>query len=203
MDEKRFCTAVIMSTTHQSSSSLTSEELTALCATRFRLGECVVDPDKGLILRDGQSHRLQSLQMRVLCFLCQNSDRDVDREELGQAVWGAQHVSDQSVQNAVSAIRRGLNDSHLSPSYIATTRNRGYRIIADIEALNVRRESAFAGFCVEHRYKIIAATAGLVAIIGLWSMRNGSEWNDLARFLQDNPGRWDVIVSDENDETDS
>lgn len=155
-----------------------------------------MDPNKGLIIRDGQSHRLQSLQMRVLCFLCRNADRDVDRDELALAVWGVTHVSEQSVQNAVSAIRRGLNDSHLSPSYIATSRNRGYRIIAPIEAIESAQPDTIFAFFTRHWRLLVVAFVALVATLG-WSLRDGSGWSELARFLQGNPGQWEVIVSDE------
>ena len=71
--------------------------------------------------------------MAVLWRLIEAEGRVVSKEELIAAAWNGGIVSDHSVANAVSDLRRALGDDSREPRYIETIPKRGYRLAAPVE----------------------------------------------------------------------
>src|SRR3954468_683311 len=67
----------------------------------------------------------------VLAYLLRNRGRVVSRKELLDAVWPGLSVSPNSLNQAITAIRRVLHDD--DESYVRTVHSRGYRFIAPVE----------------------------------------------------------------------
>jgi Tol biopolymer transport system component/DNA-binding winged helix-turn-helix (wHTH) protein len=70
----------------------------------------------------------------TLLVLVRNHERAVGKEELIHAVWPNSFVSDDSLVQNISAIRRALGDDSSQPQYIVTLARRGYRFIHTVEA---------------------------------------------------------------------
>ena len=98
----------------------------------FRVGEWLVNPAAGEILRGAESVRLEARAMLLLLYLAQHPGEVVSIEELLNQVWRGVVVSPDSVYQAVASLRRQLGDDPRQPTYIATVPRLGYRLVATV-----------------------------------------------------------------------
>lgn len=116
--------------------------------------------------------------MAVLVALAERQGETVRREEVIDAVWGGASGADQSLNNAVSLLRRALGDADESRRLIQTVPKQGYRLCAPVEpegdpaasqtvACNIDSAlSRNAGAHARHwRYGVLAGALAIVAII--------------------------------------
>jgi DNA-binding winged helix-turn-helix (wHTH) protein len=68
---------------------------------------------------------LQPKVCDLLAHLLQNQDRVVTRQELFDALWPEEVVSDDALQWLIAAARRAVGDSGRAQQLIKTIRNRG------------------------------------------------------------------------------
>jgi DNA-binding winged helix-turn-helix (wHTH) protein/alpha-beta hydrolase superfamily lysophospholipase len=96
----------------------------------YRFGPFELDLVGGRLTRDGQEVRLRPKAFEVLQLLVENPARLVAKDELLDAVWQGRFVSDDSLTQALSDIRRALGDE---AGMIVTVPKRGYRLDAAVE----------------------------------------------------------------------
>jgi TolB-like protein/DNA-binding winged helix-turn-helix (wHTH) protein len=138
----------------------------------FRVGAWLVDPKSGQIARDGESLRVDDRSMRLLVCLAQHAGRTVTIDQLLDEVWAGAVVSQDSVYQAVTSLRRLLGDDRREPAYIATVPRQGYRLVASVAAEvgpaisaraasspSLRRFGLFAGCAA-----VVAAGLGFVVL---------------------------------------
>ncbi|WP_105902487.1 winged helix-turn-helix domain-containing protein [Vibrio gangliei] len=84
---------------------------------------------------DSNVVRLGSNESRILLILIENSNQVVSRDQLHEYVWRDQgfQVDDSSLTQAISTLRKMLQDSTKSPQFVKTVPKRGYQLIAEIE----------------------------------------------------------------------
>ena len=70
--------------------------------------------------------------LQALTFLIEHRNRFVSRAELMQELWPDVHVTDASITQCISELRRALDDSARTPRYIETRVKYGYRFIATL-----------------------------------------------------------------------
>ena len=68
----------------------------------------------------------------TLLVLIRNRNRLVRKDELMSAVWADSFVSEDSLTQNITALRRALGDDSHQPEYISTIPRRGYRFIAPL-----------------------------------------------------------------------
>ena len=71
-------------------------------------------------------------QWELLCYFLKKPEELLTKEQLFEAIWPGQVVSDDAIFRAVRLLRTALGDSATSPSFIETVHGRGYRFIAQI-----------------------------------------------------------------------
>jgi transcriptional activator of cad operon len=98
----------------------------------LRIGEWRLDPQLGQLTRADRSLRLEARTLRLLIFLANRAGETVSVEELLDNVWSGVVVTQDSVYQAVTALRRLLGDDAKQPTYIATVPRLGYRLIAPV-----------------------------------------------------------------------
>lgn len=97
------------------------------------------DPALGTDTADGGAPRgQQSLEprlMKLLCLLAADAGRVVERQQLIDALWPRVVVNDNSLNRAVSDLRKALqtSDGHI---WIQTIPKRGYRLCAHVQTLH-------------------------------------------------------------------
>ncbi|GAK82929.1 transcriptional activator ToxR [Vibrio ponticus] len=107
--------------------------------TKFILAnKFTFDPNNNsLVELDNEStvFRLGSNESRVLLLLAENANSVVTRNELHDFVWREQgfEVDDSSLTQAISTLRKVLNDSTKSPKFVKTAPKRGYQLICSVE----------------------------------------------------------------------
>ncbi|MGE3401834.1 MAG: winged helix-turn-helix domain-containing protein [Vicinamibacterales bacterium] len=71
----------------------------------------------------------------TLVVLLRHRGRVVGKEELVRHVWGDTVVSEDSLSQSISILRRALGDDRHHAEYVATVARRGYRFIAPVEEI--------------------------------------------------------------------
>jgi len=98
----------------------------------LRIGDWRLDPQTGQLTRGGQQERLEARPLRLLQYLANRAGETVSVEELLDNVWTGVVVTQDSVYQAVTALRRLLGDDARNPRYIATVPRLGYRLVAKV-----------------------------------------------------------------------
>jgi TolB-like protein/DNA-binding winged helix-turn-helix (wHTH) protein/Tfp pilus assembly protein PilF len=104
-------------------------------ASRLRVGEWLVEPDRDVLIRGAQTVKLEPRTMRVLVHLAERSREVVSQSELEDSAWVGVIVTPESVYQSVAQLRRVLGDDVRKPRYIETVPRKGYRMIAAVERL--------------------------------------------------------------------
>lgn len=108
--------------------------------TRFSAG-ITINRALGSLQKQGQSIRITPVNMKVLWVLLAASGEVLSRQDIYQAVWGDQVVSDDALTRAISDLRQALKKLDASQDYIQTVPKKGYRWLHAMGAEPVRTES--------------------------------------------------------------
>lgn len=98
----------------------------------FIVGGWLVQPSQDRMTRDGASVHLRPRAMDVLVCLASRAGTTVSREELIDAVWAKEFVSDAALKTAVYELREAFKDHCRTPKVIETIPKRGYRLVAEV-----------------------------------------------------------------------
>ncbi|OLQ91931.1 transcriptional regulator [Vibrio panuliri] len=107
--------------------------------TKFNLAnKFIFDPNTNSLvdsLNGNEMIRMGSNESRILLFLSENPNQVVSRNQLYDFVWREQgfEVDDSSLTQAISTLRKQLNDSTKSPEFVKTVPKRGYQLICSVE----------------------------------------------------------------------
>jgi adenylate cyclase len=103
---------------------------------RYRVGDLVIDARSGAVARDNRPIALPPLTFNLLLALVRRAPAVVRREELLEAVWPDEYVSDATLSQRVMLLRQALGEPPGQPRYVASSRGWGYRIVAGVEKLD-------------------------------------------------------------------
>ena len=98
-----------------------------------RFGPFALDPASRELFREQKRIRLSSSQSAVLICLVTHAGVLVSKEKVIQAGWGGSAVSDNSLNQAISRLRKLLGDDRKHATYIETIPQEGYRFTAAVE----------------------------------------------------------------------
>lgn len=107
--------------------------------TRFAIGGVTFDATSGELGARAVTCRLEPKAAAVLAILCTRSGELVTRRELLDRCWGNGEGSDEALTQAVSQIRRAMQDLGEPTGLIETLAKRGYRISDRDAATDVAR----------------------------------------------------------------
>lgn len=99
----------------------------------FRFGAFELRPASHELLQDGQAVVLQPKVFDFIAYLVVNRSRLVDKNELLDAVWPRQVVTDAALSRCVMKARRALNEDAENPRAVHTVHGRGFRFVAPVE----------------------------------------------------------------------
>ena len=106
----------------------------------YVFGACVLDVERGILLRDGREVPLRRQSFEVLHYLVACHGRLVSRDELMQAVWGEVVVTESSLTQCLTELRRAIGDEERSA--IRTLPRRGYLFDVTVEVQNDQPDPA-------------------------------------------------------------
>jgi DNA-binding winged helix-turn-helix (wHTH) protein/Flp pilus assembly protein TadD len=119
--------------------------------TIYRFGPFHLDGEARRLTRDGEALSLSDRHLEVLLQLVAQPAAIVTKDALIDAAWGDVAVTDNSLEQAISLLRRTLADAGAQP-FIETVPRRGYRFVAAVSH-EARRESdeGLAALLAPHR----------------------------------------------------
>ena len=91
----------------------------------FLLGDRVIEPRLNRVVRDGTAVQLEIKAMDVLVCLADRAGDVVSRQEIVDAVWATEFISDNTLTHAIAELRTALGDDARNPSFIETIHRRG------------------------------------------------------------------------------
>lgn len=95
---------------------------------RWRFGEVVVDPATREVERNGAPVELTRTEFDVLAALYRAEGRILTREQIFEAVWGADHHGTlRTIDNFIAQLRAKLEADPADPQHLVTVRGVGYR----------------------------------------------------------------------------
>ncbi|WP_306600789.1 winged helix-turn-helix domain-containing protein [Geothrix sp. 21YS21S-2] len=102
---------------------------------RFRIGDLTLDVACGSLQRAGERVPLAPKSLQLLAELARQYPKVVRRIDLIEAVWADELITDQTLSQRVSLLRRELGDTAGEPTYIGRAWGCGYHLIAPVEAI--------------------------------------------------------------------
>ena len=101
----------------------------------YRVGDLEVDPGVGQVRRGNVELLVHGLSFDLLLALIDVAPNLLSLEELMQRVWPGVIVSPETVSQRIKLLRHALGDDPRNPRYIVGVRGRGYRLVAQVEAV--------------------------------------------------------------------
>src|SRR5262245_50343307 len=93
----------------------------------YRFGPFELDPPRGCLFRGTTRVRLPDPQFTILSLLVSHAGEVVSKDALINAAWRGTAVTDNSLDQAISRLRKRLGGSRDGDRLIETVPNRGYR----------------------------------------------------------------------------
>ena len=101
---------------------------------RYAFEDFEVDLATFELRKNGHAVPVQPLVFDLLVHLLRNRDRMVSYNELNRAVWENSMVSAAAARQAVSVLRKTLDDDGRRQRLVKNVSKRGYRFVADVIA---------------------------------------------------------------------
>ena len=101
------------------------------CIT-VKLGDVVVDTEKGTAVKNNRDLFLSALEYRLLLFFINNRGIVLTRERLLDAIWdvAGEYVNDNTLTVYIKRLREKIEDDPTDPKIILTVRGTGYKVDA-------------------------------------------------------------------------
>jgi DNA-binding winged helix-turn-helix (wHTH) protein len=127
----------------------------------FQFGTFTFDTRAGELFQDGRRVALERQPATVLHRLLKSAGQTVTRQELIEAVWGADTsvCFDDGLNYCIRQLRIALDDDSRAPRFIVTAPRRGYRFIAQVATTD-----AAAGQALRWRAVLWPAVAALILL---------------------------------------
>lgn len=100
-------------------------------AMKYAFDGYVLDTALGELHRDGEAQSVEPRAFALLCFLVENRDRMVTKDDLVEAIWDGRVVSDAAISTVVKSARKALDDDGKTQRRIKTLHGRGFRFVTD------------------------------------------------------------------------
>jgi DNA-binding winged helix-turn-helix (wHTH) protein/Tfp pilus assembly protein PilF len=92
-----------------------------------------VDLHRHALTRDGETVNLSPRLVQLLGHLASHPGRVVPKEALLERFWADVHVAENTLDRAITRIRKALGDDPARPTYIQTVPRRGYQFVAAVD----------------------------------------------------------------------
>ena len=106
--------------------------LTGGATSVIRLGNIIVDIDKGIVSKKGKDLHLSALEYRLLLVFLSNRGIVLSRTQLLDAIWdiAGDFVNDNTLTVYIKRLREKLEEEPQNPEIIKTVRGLGYKVEA-------------------------------------------------------------------------
>ncbi|WP_395375227.1 winged helix-turn-helix domain-containing protein [Marinicella sp. W31] len=101
----------------------------------FKFGPFILCENNQTLKKSNVFVDLEPQVFNVLLFLVKNRERLVSKDELFQNVWNGRVVTEQAITRIIYELRKILDDSSNSNSYIKTRRGKGYQLTVPVKII--------------------------------------------------------------------
>ncbi len=101
---------------------------------RYEFADCVLDVDRHVLLRGGETVPVEPQVFDLLELLAESPGKLVVREEIIDRVWNGRFVSDSTISARIAAARRAVGDDGKSQRIIRTIVRRGLQMTAEVKS---------------------------------------------------------------------
>jgi DNA-binding winged helix-turn-helix (wHTH) protein len=101
----------------------------------YEFGPFRMDPDKQVLLRDGQLIAVTPKTFETLLVLVRRGREVVSKEELLKEVWPDSFVEEANLSQHIFKLRKALGDTLEGERYIVTLPGRGYRFAVPVRTI--------------------------------------------------------------------
>ena len=104
--------------------------LTGSMGKTVKLGDVVVDTEKGTAVKNSRDLFLSALEYRLLLVLMNHEGQVLTREQLLMGIWdiAGSYVNDNTLTVYIKRLREKLEDDPANPAIIKTVRGIGYKV---------------------------------------------------------------------------
>jgi len=102
---------------------------------KYRFSDFEIDLGQHELRREGVSVHVEPQIFDLIVHLVRNHDRVVSKDELIDAVWNGRVISEAAFSSRINGARRVLGDSGTDQLFIRTLNRRGFRFVADVQAV--------------------------------------------------------------------
>lgn len=110
----------------------------------WAFGDFHLDPDRFQLARRGVAVPLEPQVLTLLIYLVRHHDRMISKDEIVEAVWHGQAVSDASISSRIRSARQAVDDDGARQEVIQTVHGRGFRFVAEVRATALARTDSGA-----------------------------------------------------------
>ncbi len=95
-----------------------------------KLGDVVVDTEKGVAIKNNMDLYLSALEYRLLLVFINNRGMVLQRSQLLEAIWdvAGEYVNDNTLTVYIKRLREKIEDDPANPKIILTVRGLGYKV---------------------------------------------------------------------------
>lgn len=104
-------------------------------ASLIKFSEFTFNPVQGTICYCDDQVHLEHQQSKLLALLIKHHGNHVTREQIANDIWQGMIVEDNTISKAITRLRKVLNDSAKSPTFIKTVPKKGYQFISEFEII--------------------------------------------------------------------
>ena len=104
--------------------------LTGSTGKTVRLGNVIIDTEKGTATKNGKDLFLSALEYRLLLVFINNRSVVLSRDKLLESIWSiaGEYVNDNTLTVYIKRLREKIEDDATNPKIILTVRGLGYKV---------------------------------------------------------------------------
>ncbi len=109
--------------------------MTGAALTIYKFGEFLLDTALYELHKHGKRVAIEPQVFSLLCFLIENRNHVVSKEQIISAIWDNRAISDNALSSGIFSIRQAVGDTGKEQNILQTIPRRGFRFIADVETI--------------------------------------------------------------------
>lgn len=131
---------------------------------QYILKDLSIDTDARTVRRGDCDIKLPELSFDVLVKLIQAAPEPVTVDEFSRSVWRSGMVSEETLAQRITLLRKALGDNPKAPRYLRTARGLGYAVTCPVSSTSHEADSKFYKF-FQPRFGLVTATLAIASLI--------------------------------------
>ena len=107
----------------------------AVPVTIYKFAEFALNPAKRILLRNGKEILLVSRNFEILLLLIEERPHFLSKDQIMNSVWGDTIVNENSIEKAITSLRKTLGDTAANSRFIKTVTKKGYQFIHEVDEI--------------------------------------------------------------------